>query len=267
MKQLFICPLCGGDLYEDSHSLRCAQGHSFDIARQGYVSLVTGSHPMGDTAAMVRARAAFLGSGLYTPIADRLTDIVSSYCHIGKSLLADLGGGTGWYSAYILDRIPSLEGVLIDASSHAAKVAARAHPRLKVATSDLWTSIPLPDESVDVALVVFAPRNPDEIRRILTPGGMCLVVTPQPNHLIELREAYSMVSIEPEKESRLTSQFSAFSLSGTSFVEYDRIFSPDDIANVIGMGPSAFHQPQSPVADKPMDVTVSVAVHQFIRER
>jgi len=267
MKQPFICPICGETLAEDSHSLKCERGHCFDIARQGYVSLVTGSRPMGDTAAMVRARTAFLESGMYTPIADCLTDIVSSYCHNRESLLADLGGGTGWYSAYILDRIPTLDGVLIDASSHAAKVAARVHPRLKVATADLWASIPLPDESVEVALVVFAPRNPDEIARILVPGGVCLVVTPQPNHLIELRESYSMLSIEPEKESRLTSQFADFSLGGTSFVDYVRTFSPEDITNVISMGPSAFHQPQPAVTDQPMDVTISVAVRQFIRKR
>jgi len=221
---------------------------------------------MGDTAEMVRARAAFLGSGMYIPIADLLTDSVRSYL-TGRehARLADLGGGTGWYSAYILDRIPTLDGVLIDASAHAAKVAARAHPRLSAATADLWKTIPLPDASVGVAMVVFAPRNPDEIRRILVPGGVCLVVTPQPNHLEELRTTYSMLTIEPEKESRLTSQFSAFRTGETSFLEYRRLFSPENIANVIGMGPSAFHQPHI-IADHPAKVTISVALHRFFCE-
>jgi len=242
--------------------MRCERGHSFDVARQGYVSLVTGSRPMGDTADMVRARTAFLDSGIYAPIAQMLTEAIPS----DSRLLADLGGGTGWYAAYILERIPTLDGVLIDVSSHAAKVAARAHPRLKVATADLWKFIPLADESVEVATVVFAPRNPVEIRRILTPGGMCLVVTPQPNHLAELRSAYPMVTIEPEKESRLLDQFSAFHVGETSFLEYDRLFSPEDIAHVISMGPSAFHQSRPPTADHPLDVTISVALHRFIRE-
>jgi len=268
---VFICPVCGGQLFptDDSRAVRCDSGHSFDIARQGYVSLVTGSRATGDTAEMVRARTAFLDSGIYIPIADLLVDSVRAYLQgntVDPALLADLGGGTGWYSAYILDQIPNLKGVLIDVSSHAARVAARAHPRLSTATADLWKSIPLPDESVDIALVVFAPRNPAEIWRILTPGGLCLVVTPQPSHLQELRSAYSMLTIEPEKESRLTSQFSAFRTGGTSFEEYRRLFSPQNIANVIGMGPSAFHQPRIPVPDEPAEVTVSVALHRFIRE-
>ena len=275
----FICPVCGGSLFREQRSLRCGQGHSFDIARQGYVSLVMGSHPMGDTADMVRARTAFLNSGIYTPIADLLVDAIRSYSPAGAvpmaehhgdrhRILADLGGGTGWYSAHILDKIPTMEGVLIDASSQAAKIAARVHPRLSVATADLWKSIPLADESIDIALVVFAPRNPDEIRRILTPGGVCLVVTPQPNHLEELRTAYSMLTIEPEKESRLTSQFSDFDSGETSFLEYRRLFSPEDISNVIAMGPSAFHQTRIPIPlpDQPAEVTISVALHRFIRE-
>jgi len=271
MKQLFICPVCADGLVlsGDGRSLRCEHGHSFDIARQGYASLVTGSHAMGDTAQMVRARTAFLASGMYIPIADLLADTVQSYLR-GRgdnALLADLGGGTGWYSAYVLDRIPGLDGVLIDVSAYAAKVAARAHPRLSAATADLWKSIPLADSSVDIAMVVFAPRNPEEIRRILVPGGLCLVVTPQPNHLEELRAAYSMLAIEPEKESRLTSQFSAFRAAETRTEEYRRLFSPEDIANVIGMGPSAFHRDQLPVPDRAMDVTVSVALHRFIRDR
>ena len=269
-KQPYICPVCGGGLVPSNNgrSLRCGQGHSFDIARQGYASLVTGSHAMGDTAEMVRARAAFLASGMYIPIADLLTHSVQSYlAGRDRALLADLGGGTGWYSAYILDKIPTLDGVLIDVSANAAKVAVRAHPRLSAATADLWKSIPLADASVDVAMVVFAPRNPDEIRRILVPGGICLVVTPQPNHLEELRTAYSMLTIEAEKESRLTSQFSAFRTGETSFLEYRRLFSPEDIANVIGMGPSAFHHEQIPAAERAMDVTISVALHRFIRDR
>ena len=267
MRDVFICPVCGGTLAaaDDARSLHCKEGHSFDIARQGYVSLVTGSRPMGDTADMVRARTAFLASGIYAPIAELLVDAIQSY-HPRQGLLADLGGGTGWYSAYILDRIPALDGVLIDVSAHAAKVAARAHPRLWVATADLWKSIPLPDDSVDIALVVFAPRNPDEIWRILTPGGMCLVVTPQPNHLEELRTTYSMLAIEPEKEARLLDQFSAFSAGETRTLEYRRSFSPQDIAHVIGMGPSAFHQAHVPVADQPLEVTISVALHTFMRE-
>jgi len=77
-----ICPVCGVDrqagLRLDAGALRCAAGHSFDVARQGYVSLLVGSRPPGtaDTAAMVAARAAFLDAGHYAPLANALAEAV-----------------------------------------------------------------------------------------------------------------------------------------------------------------------------------------------
>jgi 23S rRNA (guanine745-N1)-methyltransferase len=68
------CPYCGACVCRDGGSLRCAAGHVFDIARQGYVSLLPagarGDH--GDSAAMVQARADFLAAGHYAGIAAEL---------------------------------------------------------------------------------------------------------------------------------------------------------------------------------------------------
>ena len=36
----FCCPLCGGALTRQEHRAVCPQGHSFDVARQGYVHLL-----------------------------------------------------------------------------------------------------------------------------------------------------------------------------------------------------------------------------------
>jgi len=56
------CPHCGAGLGRAGGVLRCPAGHSFDIARQGYVSLLPpgGTAPSGDSPAMVAARAGFL---------------------------------------------------------------------------------------------------------------------------------------------------------------------------------------------------------------
>ena len=69
------CPHCGRPLAQAGPALRCAAGHSFDIARQGYVSLLPAGIPgdAGDTAAMVRARRDFLAAGHFAPIAAALT--------------------------------------------------------------------------------------------------------------------------------------------------------------------------------------------------
>ena len=66
------CPVCAAPFEADRTALRCANGHAVDIAKQGYVNLLTGSLApwAADTAGMVAARAEFLASGHYAAIAD-----------------------------------------------------------------------------------------------------------------------------------------------------------------------------------------------------
>lgn len=35
----FVCPLCREELRLEGTSLRCERGHTYDVARQGYVNL------------------------------------------------------------------------------------------------------------------------------------------------------------------------------------------------------------------------------------
>jgi hypothetical protein len=51
---LLRCPLCKSGFTEAAGALVCRNGHSFDLAREGYVNL----HPVGDAA---RPRAATVG--------------------------------------------------------------------------------------------------------------------------------------------------------------------------------------------------------------
>ena len=69
-----LCPICGGPIEAGERSWRCAEGHCFDVARQGYVNLLPvqqkhSLHP-GDTPAQVHARRRFLSAGFYAPIAE-----------------------------------------------------------------------------------------------------------------------------------------------------------------------------------------------------
>ncbi|MGH3429565.1 MAG: putative RNA methyltransferase, partial [Mycobacteriales bacterium] len=61
------CPICGGPIDQVGGALRCPNNHSFDVARQGYVTMLAGNAQLssGDTAAMVEHRDAFLRSGRY----------------------------------------------------------------------------------------------------------------------------------------------------------------------------------------------------------
>ena len=74
------CPLDGCPLAPSEKTWRCENGHSFDVARQGYVHLLPvqkkRSLDPGDSKEMVAARQRFLNAGFYTKIAEAVSNQV-----------------------------------------------------------------------------------------------------------------------------------------------------------------------------------------------
>ena len=168
------CPHCGAGLASDgTGALRCRSGHAFDIARQGYASLLPAgaSGGRGDTAAMVRARADFLASGHFASLAGWPRWWLTWCRRRPAGCVADVGAGTGYYLAAVLDRLPGLSGLALDASKFAVRKAARAHQRIGAVACDAWRRLPVADSAAAAVLNVFAPRNAAELRRILHPAG------------------------------------------------------------------------------------------------
>ncbi len=234
------CPVCRGSLELGERVLRCALGHGFDVARQGYVSLLTGSRVPGtaDSAAMVAARDAFLAAGHYAPLAEA----VASACRTGARVVADAGAGTGHYLARALDGLPEAAGVALDVSKHAIRRAARAHPRLGAVVADVWRPLPLGDDTIDVLLNVFAPRNGAEFARVLKGDGELVVVTPTSRHLSPLVERLGLLSVDDSKERRVAESLSEhFVETGRSTLAFEMALGHDAVEAVVGMGPSAWH--------------------------
>ncbi|MGJ6963665.1 putative RNA methyltransferase [Streptosporangium sp. G11] len=234
------CPVCRGSLTLEGRVLRCALGHGFDVARQGYVSLLTGSRVPGtaDSAAMVAARDAFLAAGHYAPLAEA----VAGACRGGAKVVADAGAGTGHYLARALDGLPGATGVALDVSKHAIRRAARAHPRLGAVVADVWRPLPLGDDTIDVLLNVFAPRNGAEFARVLKEDGELVVVTPTSRHLAPLVERLGLLSVDESKERRVAESLNEhFVETGRSTLAFEMALGHDAVEAVVGMGPSAWH--------------------------
>lgn len=154
------CPVCGAALRPAQGALRCPTGHTFNIARQGYVSLLTGARALsGDDTAMVQARTRFLATGTYAPVSQVLTHLAAEAVSTRGTVL-DAGCGTGYYLAGVLDRLPTARGLGLDASVQALRSAARSHERAAAASWDVFRPFPLADQAVDVVLNVFAPPPP-----------------------------------------------------------------------------------------------------------
>ncbi|MER7500605.1 putative RNA methyltransferase [Nonomuraea pusilla] len=262
------CPVCGEDVASAGGALRCGQGHSFDVARQGYVSLLVGSRPPGtaDTAAMVAARARFLEAGHYAPLAAAVARAVReragqetapteresstdsgdgagmrAYRGAGAPVVVDAGAGTGYYLAAVLDTVQKAVGIAFDVSKHAVRRAARAHPRAGALVADVWRPLPIRSGVADVVIDVFAPRNGPEFLRVLRPGGALVVVTPAKAHLSPLVEELGLLSVDEEKERRVARSLQGFAEVDRRTVEFDMELEHGEIAEVVQMGPSAWH--------------------------
>lgn len=249
------CPHCTTGLALDGRVLRCEQGHAFDVARQGYVNLLAGQ-PVpggGDDAAMVAARERFLAAG-HLPVRDLVATEAERVTGgaLASGCVVDLGAGTGHYLAHVLDRLGgSAVGLALDASTYAARRAARAHQRAGSVVCDVWRRLPVHDAVAPLVLDVFAPRNASEIARILAPGGTLIVVTPGERHLHELVDALGLLTVDPDKERRLETSLTPYlrlerAVPHTSSMTLGH----DDVLALVGMGPSARHVDPSALAGR-----------------
>jgi 23S rRNA (guanine745-N1)-methyltransferase len=266
---LLACPECGSGMESRDRALRCGLGHSFDIAKQGYVSLLTGASTKmtGDTAAMLDARATFQVGGHFAPIADAVAAAVAADDPSGPVLDGDavleVGAGTGYYLSAALDAVPA-RGIALDVAKPAARRCARAHPRAASVLADAWRGLPVRDGALRRVVSVFAPRNPSEVARALTADGRFVVATPTPRHLTELIDPLGMVTVDPDKDRRLTEAMSGhFAPIDRNLVEYSMKLTPTDIRNVVAMGPSAHHAPHLDALPDTVEVTASVLIATY----
>jgi 23S rRNA (guanine745-N1)-methyltransferase len=242
---LLRCPTCHTRrLHPDHGALRCPAGHAFDIARHGYASLLTGTRATsGDDAAMAQARDRFLSTGTYAHIRKVVTRLAADSMPAEQATVLDVGCGTGYYLAGVLDQLPGTRGLGLDTSVRALRLAARAHERAAAATWDVFRPFPLASGVADVVLDVFAPRNPAEFHRVLRPTGRLIVVRPTRRHLAELRgRVPAMVTIDPAKEQRLHRALDPyFEAAVTEKVEYSTTLARLEALDLVGMTPSARH--------------------------
>ncbi|HKY89402.1 MAG TPA: methyltransferase domain-containing protein [Nevskiaceae bacterium] len=183
---LFICPLCREALQQEPTRWCCARGHSFDVAREGYVNLLPVQHKNsrepGDALDSLQARRAFLEAGHYAPLRDAL--VAQAALHAPRHAL-DVGCGEGWYTGALATVAGTVVG--LDIAKPAIRLAARRYPRITWLVGS-GVSLPIADGTVDVATSVFSQLYPNELHRVLAPGGQAIVVTPAPDHLWALRE-------------------------------------------------------------------------------
>jgi 23S rRNA (guanine745-N1)-methyltransferase len=303
------CPVCGTTFSSTGASLRCANGHIYDVAHQGYVNLLPGGARPGtaDTAEMVAARESFLAAGHFARLRDFVCEVAERALAGGAGVVTtsgestpvggsrrpdgavvaaprgagaapgcvtEVGAGTGYYLAGVLDRLPGGVGLALDISKYAARRAARAHERVAAVVCDAWAELPIADDSISLVLDIFAPRNPPEFYRILRPDGVLLVVTPSPRHLRELVAPLGLVKVDERKPERLEQALrDSFALFERAEHEERRRLTPDEAEALAVMGPSAWHVPAARLAERlatlgnQVETTLSVVATTYLPRR
>jgi 23S rRNA (guanine745-N1)-methyltransferase len=239
------CPVCGDDLESvPPLVLRCARGHAVDANKRGYVSLLgPGTRVVGDTADMLAARGRFLDRGHYGPVVEALLETLGGpRLDLPALRVLDAGCGTGHYLRAVLDHLPGSSGLAADLSPAAVAIAVRGRTDVDGVVADTWASLPMRDGAVDLVLDVFAPRNLAEFHRVLARGGRVVVVAAGPGHLAELRAAGRAVGVQEDKRERiLDAAAPLFEAISETRVQRVLHLSDDDVALLLGMGPSAHH--------------------------
>ncbi len=182
------CPVCQRPLLCQSQQWRCENGHGFDVARQGYVNLLTVNqkrslHP-GDTGPMIQARREFLSTGIYAPIAEKLCKLLVPY---GPSTVLDVGCGEGYYLGAVAQALPQAELWGMDISKQAVRRAAASHKNARWITATA-AAIPFFAGSFSAVLSLFALTAAEEFARVLKPGGVLIQVLAGENHLLGLKQ-------------------------------------------------------------------------------
>lgn len=251
------CPVCRVPLHQDGKRLVCQSGHSFDIAREGYVNLLRPSGPAsraaGDDPAMIDARRRFLERGHYAQLDQALVEAVKAAVSASfnerrqPQVVVDAGCGDGWHTAQIQTALGSAASRVygLDLSKAAARRCARSFPELAVVVSNLKRRLPFADASVDVLISVFAPRNPPEFLRLLRPPGRLIVVVPGPSHLSALRAHVPMLPISTDKVGQVGASLLPLERLDTCEVRFDMKLSPREAGTLLDMTPNFWAVPET----------------------
>ncbi len=232
---MLICPVCGKELMFFDRRAACPMGHSFDLAREGYVNLLRSTKSgdlMGDNKFSARARRDFLNKGYYASLQNTLCDIFREK----QGTVLDICCGEGYYTA-ALGRNENLQVFGFDISREMVRLAAkRGFGTYFVAN---MAAIPVAQESMDYGIHLFAPFIEEAFLRVLKPGGRLFTVIPGRKHLWGLKQAlydtpYENDEILPEtKALRL--------ISVQKVTDQITLACQEDIQAVFQMTPYYFH--------------------------
>ena len=274
--QALACPLDGAPLHRNGSAWRCAAGHCFDIASQGYANLLPvqkkRSLDPGDSKEMVAARRRFLNAGHYQPVAEAVSRAVLADWPAGDTLAClDAGCGEGYYLRQLASAAANVGKTLallgLDISKWAVLSAAKQDkgPNWVVGSN---ANLPVLPGTLDRVLCLFGFPVYGEFARVLKPGGVLLQVDTGPEHLRQLREII-YPSLKPERPAETTPPPGFEHLASDSLRYTLDLHGAEPIADLLAMTPHLYRASAEgrarAAALTALSLTIDVRLNRFRR--
>lgn len=238
---ILICPVCKNELYIENRTFHCEANHCFDIAKEGYVNLLS-AHKSGDNTGdnkeMARSRRDFLEKGFYSPLADAVGNCLEKFSSDGDNVL-DICCGEGYYTSELTKK-HNRNFYGFDLSKNMVRLAAKRKCNAQFFVANI-ASIPVKSNSVKFVFHLFAPFHSGEFSRIISDNGVVVTAIPGKEHLFGLKKIlYTEPYYNDEKEPVA---------DGLELIEKIRVKdtlllnSKEDINALFQMTPYYYHTP------------------------
>lgn len=237
-KQILMCPVCRQSLDLNEKTWRCELGHSYDVAKQGYVNLHVVQHKHsknpGDTPESVDARRAFLQGGYYQPLQHAVVALLKQ---LDVKTVLDIGCGEGYYTSAMQQVVEQCVGV--DIAKNAVQRAAKLNAEVTWVVGT-GATLPVLDQSMDACTSLFSPIPQAEIARVLKDDGYLIVVTPASEHLYAMRKAL-FEQVNPHTPEKFVEQLQdLFELKQEQIIDAPIVLDQQALKNLIAMTPYAY---------------------------
>lgn len=244
-QKLFKCPICNEDMIIiNSGSFSCSLSHNFDLAKKGYINLLTAKFSSFYSKELFESRSKICSLGFYQPLIDELVKIISEYkskTNSEKLILLDAGCGEGslLYDVYRgLKYNVNNTFIGVDISKESINIATRNTTDIIWCVSDL-ANLPFKNHSFDIVINILSPANYGEFIRVLNDKGIVVKVVPGLNYLKEIRNIINVnYGLNEYSNTKVINYFKEkLSIKMTKNINYKFNLSKEFIPDLIKMTP------------------------------
>jgi len=196
---ILSCPKCSEALHVEVKSLKCLNGHTYDVSKKGTCNFVLGYGEENYNLNMLEARERVIKEGLFDGIIDEVATSIyrdlKEKVNEGPVNILDAGCGDGSHIEMIgkilKDKGVDVQLFAVDISKDGINIAGRKDNEALYFVADL-SHLPFKEKSMDVIINILSPVNYKDFKRVLKEDGRVYKVIPDTRYLVELRELYGL---------------------------------------------------------------------------